>query len=182
MRAERLPPPIPAPTTSPIRIRWGAVSEARNKETIERFYAAFGRCDGDTMAACYRPDARFCDPAFGELSGERAGMMWRMLTGRSKDLEIDLAAHDAGDRTGSANWIAHYTFSTGRRVRNDVAASFRFDDEGRFAVHVDDFSFWGWSRQALGPAGLILGWTPILPALTRKKARAQLDEFEAKGS
>jgi ketosteroid isomerase-like protein len=39
-------------------------------ELIERFYAAFGRKDGDAMAACYAPDARFSDPVFGELRGE----------------------------------------------------------------------------------------------------------------
>ena len=31
------------------------------EETIERFYAAFDRRDGEDMAACYAPDARFSD-------------------------------------------------------------------------------------------------------------------------
>ena len=41
------------------------------QETIERFYAAFDRRDGDAMAACYARGARFSDPAFGELRAER---------------------------------------------------------------------------------------------------------------
>ena len=48
-------------------------------ELIERFYAAFDRKDGDAMAACYAPGARFSDPVFGELRGEQPGAMWRML-------------------------------------------------------------------------------------------------------
>ena len=55
-----------------------------NDELIERFYAAFNAKDGATMAACYAPDARFHDPVFGDLTGEQAGAMWRMLTGRAE--------------------------------------------------------------------------------------------------
>lgn len=144
--------------------------------TIERFYGAFAARDGDAMAACYAPGATFRDPAFGTLSGEEAGDMWRMLTGRAEDLHIDLAEHDAT----SARWIATYTFTqTGRKVRNDVRATFRLADDGRFAEHVDDFSFWTWSRQALGPPGLLLGWTPVLRGKVQAQARAGLDAFRA---
>ena len=58
------------------------------QELIERFYAAFDRHDGDAMAACYTPDVRFSDPAFGELRGPQAGAMLRMLTSRSTDLRV----------------------------------------------------------------------------------------------
>jgi ketosteroid isomerase-like protein len=150
-----------------------------NDSLIERFYGAFGARDGDTMAACYRPDARFHDPVFEDLSGDEAGDMWRMLTGRANDLRIELLEHEAGDDTGSAHWRAHYTFvQTGRPVVNDIRASFRFDD-GRIAEHVDDFSFHRWARQALGPTGLLLGWTPIVRTSVRRRARAGLDEFRA---
>lgn len=152
-----------------------------HRERIADFYTAFAARDGDAMAAHYAPDGHFRDPAFGDLTGEQAGAMWRMLTGRAEDLEIELRGHDATDDTGTANWIATYTFAqTGRRVVNDIRARFRFAPDGRFADHVDDFSFFAWSRQALGTPGLLLGWTPILPALTRKKARAQLDAFQAR--
>ena len=130
------------------------------------------------MAAHYAPGSRFKDPAFGELTGSEAGDMWRMLTGRSKDLRVELVDHGATRDEGSARWIAHYTFSTGRPVVNDVQATFRFARDGRIAEHVDAFSFWRWSRQALGPAGLALGWTPLLRAQVRAKARGQLQEFQ----
>jgi len=148
-------------------------------ELIERFYGAFNRKDGDAMAACYTPDVRFSDPAFGELRGEAAGDMWRMLTSAPGDLRVDLEEHDADGDRGSAHWIAHYTFSkTGRPVVNDIRATFRFRD-GLIAEHDDVFSFWKWSRQALGPAGLALGWTPLLQGKVRKQALASLEEFRA---
>lgn len=56
-------------------------------------------------------------------------------------------------------------------------ATFRFAD-GLIAEHRDAFSFHRWARQALGPVGLLLGWTPILRAVVRRKAGARLREFE----
>ncbi|HVQ59944.1 MAG TPA: nuclear transport factor 2 family protein [Solirubrobacterales bacterium] len=150
------------------------MSAEANKATIERFYAAFAECNGAAMTACYAPGAHFRDPAFGDLEGDDIGAMWRMLTGRATDLEITLAEHEAGEETGSAHWIARYTFSTGRPVVNDIRASFRFDQAGLIADHVDEFDFRRWASQALGPAGHLVA---LLPPL-RRKARAQaLDQL-----
>ena len=128
------------------------------------------------MAACYAPGAHFSDPVFTDLRDEEPGAMWRMLTGRAEDLEVRLAEHEAGDEHGSAHWLADYTFRTGRKVHNDITAEFRFVN-GRIAEHRDSFSFYAWARQALGPAGLALGWTPILRSKVRREARSGLDEF-----
>jgi len=143
-----------------------------NDELIQRFYSAFARHDSDTTAACYAPDARFSDPMFADLRGQEPRAMWRMLTGRAEDLEVKLAEHEASDERGSARWLAAYTFSTGRRVHNDVHAEFRFED-GLITEHRDSFSFYAWARQALGPAGLALGWTPILRGKVQRQARAR---------
>ena len=147
---------------------------------IERFYAAFARRDGDAMAACYTPDTRFSDPVFGELHGSEPGDMWRMLTGRAQDLEVRLVSHEASGGEGRANWVADYTFRTGRRVHNDIHATFRFRD-GLIAEHDDRFSFHAWARQALGPAGLLLGWTPMLRSKVSREARAGLAAFRSAG-
>jgi ketosteroid isomerase-like protein len=147
---------------------------------IETFYDAFGRRDGDRMAACYAADAHFRDPVFTDLHGDEPGAMWRMLTSQASDLSIELLEHEASGGRGSARWLARYTFSqTGRPVVNDVRATFRFAD-GLIADHVDEFGFHKWSRQALGTPGLLLGWTPILRGATRKRARTSLDEFMAR--
>jgi ketosteroid isomerase-like protein len=151
------------------------VSAEANRETIERLYAAFGECNGAAMTACYAPDAHFRDPAFGDLHGEEVGAMWRMLTGRATDLRIELHEHEAGEGTGSAHWIARYTFSTGRPVVNDIQASFRFAD-GLIADHVDEFDFRNWAKQALGPSGHLVA---LLPPLRRKARAKALDQLAA---
>jgi ketosteroid isomerase-like protein len=147
-----------------------------NRELIERFYEAFGRCDGATMSACYGEGAHFRDPAFGELHGAEVGAMWRMLTQRATDLVIELDEHEADQQSGSAHWIARYTFSTGRPVVNDIQATFRFAD-GLIVDHVDDFDFRRWARQALGPAGVAVALLPPLRSKARSKARGQLEDF-----
>ena len=152
-----------------------------NRELIRGLYAALDRADGEAMAACYAPAARFSDPAFGELRGEEIGRMWRMLTSRSTDLAVDLAEHDADASSGRAHWIATYTFSTGRHVVNDIRARFRFE-HGLIAEHDDEFSFFRWSRQALGAPGLLLGWTPLLRMAVRRRARGDLAGFESEAA
>lgn len=149
-----------------------------NKATIERFYAAFAECNGAAMTACYEPGAHFRDPAFGDLEGERIGAMWRMLTGRATDLVIELHEHDADEQTGSAHWIARYTFNTGRPVVNDIRASFRFAPDGRIVDHVDEFDFRRWAGQALGPTGHLVAILPPLRRKARAKALAQLDAYQ----
>jgi ketosteroid isomerase-like protein len=147
-------------------------------ELIQRFYSAFAAHDGDAMAACYAPGAHFSDPVFTDLNGDEPGQMWRMLTERADDLEIDLVEHEATGDAGSAHWIARYTFTqTGRPVVNDVRATLRFRD-GLIADHRDDFDFTRWARQAIGLAGLL----PLVRAAVRKKARAGFDEFVARQS
>jgi len=151
--------------------------DVRNTQLLERLYEAFDRRDGEAMAACYAPTARFNDPVFGDLTGEEAGAMWRMLTGRADDLSVELREHQADESSGSAHWVARYTFTqTGRAVVNDVHADFRFAG-GLIAEHVDHFSFWRWSRQALGTPGVALGWTPLLRRKVGGTARAGLDAF-----
>jgi len=150
-----------------------------NEALLDRFYGAFAERDGETMAACYAPDVTFSDPVFPDLHGDEAGDMWRMLTGRAQDLSVELVERSADDAAGTARWIARYTFAqTGRPVVNDVQASFRFAG-GLIAEHRDTFDFHRWSRQALGPAGLLLGWTPFLRSKVRRQARAGLDAFRA---
>ena len=150
---------------------------ADNASVIRELYEALDRHDGETMARQYAPDGRFKDPAFGELSGVEAGDMWRMLTGRSEDLRVNLAEHSADGDSGTAHWIATYTFSTGRPVVNDIHARFRFRD-GLILDHEDSFSLWRWARQALGPPGLILGLPPM-NLLVRRRARGELTQFRA---
>lgn len=152
----------------------------RNEATIEKLYAGLDAHDGEAMASCYAPDAQFSDPVFPDLTGSQAGDMWRMLTSRATDLSVELPESKADAEAGAATWIATYTFgATGRNVVNRVRSSFRFDDGGLITEQQDDFPFWKWSRQALGPAGLTLGWTPMLRRKVQANAAAELARFRA---
>lgn len=149
-------------------------------ELIETFYSAFERGDAETMAACYHPEVRFEDPAFGELRGEEAGDMWRMLLERSSDLEITWEDVEAGDERGKAHWEARYAFGPNRRpVHNMIEASFHFRD-GKIVRHVDRFPFNRWARQALGTVGALLGWTPWLKGRVRQQTRGLLSAYREK--
>jgi len=148
-----------------------------NERIIERLYRSFADRDGTEMATWYARDARFWDPVFGNLNGPEAGAMWRMLTASATDLRIELLDREADGDLGTAHWLARYTFSsTRRKVVNDVHATFRFDN-GLIVDHRDVFDFHRWARQALGPSGLLLGWTPMLRSAVHRRAREQLDEF-----
>ena len=150
-----------------------------NAAVIDRFYEAFAQRDAEAMCACYTADVRFADPAFGPLQGDEVRAMWRMLCERGKDLEVVHSKVAAEGELGSAHWDADYTFSaTGRKVHNSIDAAFRFEG-GLIADHEDSFDLYRWARQALGPVGLFLGWTPAVQKKIRSGARESLDEFMA---
>ncbi len=149
----------------------------RNAELLRSFYSAFAKRDASGMAACYHPAITFSDEVFVDLEGEQAAGMWRMLCERGKDLKIEFRDIEANDSTGRANWEAWYTFSTtGRPVHNRIDARFEFKD-GKIIQHRDSFDFWAWARQALGPIGVLLGWSGFLRNRVRSQAARNLTRF-----
>lgn len=148
-----------------------------HEKLIRDFYAAFARQDGNAMARCYHPEIVFSDPVFPRLKGKEAGGMWRMLTSRAQDFSLEMTEAQADDSGGTAHWEARYVFSrTGRQVHNKIDASFAFRD-GLIVRHIDRFSFWRWAAQALGPVGLLLGWSLPIKAKVRSQAQKGLDQF-----
>jgi SnoaL-like domain len=150
-----------------------------SKATIEKLYASFASLDARGMASCYADDAVFEDEAFALRGRHQIGGMWSMLVdairkqGR-KDWQLDV--RDITER--SAHWEPRYRFSaTGRLVHNVIDAEFEFDTQGLIKRHRDRFSFWRWSRQALGLPGLLLGWTGFLRGKVRRGAARQLENY-----
>ena len=140
---------------------------------IEKFYIAFAQKDWQTMHSCYHQDVVFEDPAFGQLKGDDARKMWKMLCQQGKDLELTFSNISCAENEGSANWEAHYTFSkTGRKVHNIVSATFELKD-GLIIKHTDQFNLHKWAGQALGLSGRILGGTSFF----KKKLNAQTNSL-----
>lgn len=150
-----------------------------NEQIIRDFYESFSKRDAAGMVKHYADNVVFSDAAFVGLRGAEARAMWRMLCERGADLRVEYRDVSADETTGRAHWDAYYTFSTtGRKVINRVDASFRFEN-GKIVEHKDQFDFWAWSKQAIGPAGWLLGWGP-LQGVVQKNAKKQLLAYMAK--
>ena len=155
---------------------------AANAATIARFYAALGRRDAEAMLACYAPDVHFSDPIFRDLDATGVAAMWRMLTSRGTDLHVVVSGITADAQIGHAHWVATYTFSANRRrVENHIDATFGFRD-GRIVRHQDRFGLYRWARQAFGPLGTLLGWSPLVQRTMRRQAARALAAWQAKDS
>lgn len=141
---------------------------------LHAFYTAFAQRDAAVMGALYHPEARFSDPVFPDLDALHVRAMWRMLVEQGHDLCISFKVLHEDERKGHVRWEAFYTFSrTGRKVHNSIDSRFTFRD-GLILTQRDSFSFWRWSRQALGWKGSLLGWTPVVRDKVRGMAAASL--------
>ncbi|MHB8634298.1 MAG: nuclear transport factor 2 family protein [Thermoplasmatota archaeon] len=144
---------------------------------VNELYGALAARNGDRMAACYHPEAHFCDPVFPRLVGPQVGAMWRMLCERAQDLQLTLEAVDLHGGVGTARWRASYTFAaTGRAVTNHGKAWFAVRD-GLLIEHRDEWDFHAWARQALGWRGAALGWSKPFQRKVQRQAARQLEAF-----
>ena len=155
---------------------------AGHEALVDRFYRAFAAKDHATMAACYHREARFSDPVFPDLDYTQVTSMWRMFCRPGGDLVVEHSdVHAEGD-VATAHWDARYSFpATKRPVLNRIDARFELKD-GLIWRHRDSFDFWRWTMMALGPAGVLLGWSPLVKNKVRREARKRLDEFIAQSA
>ncbi len=146
---------------------------------IDEFYTAFARHDSTAMTALYHDDVVFEDPAFGELKGERAKAMWRMLLSRGSDLVVTHSNVKVNGDKGSGDWVATYVFSaTKRKVVNRIHAEFEFKD-GKIYRHKDDFDLHTWAKQAMGFRGWLLGGTKFFRKKLQSTTNGMLDKYMA---
>ncbi len=131
------------------------------------------------MQACYDDNATFSDAVFTGLNAKQTQAMWEMLIRAGKDLRLEFKNIRADEKSGSAEWVAYYTFSrTGRRVTNRIKAEFLFHN-GKIIQHKDHFDFYKWASQALGLPGILLGWTRFIRNKIRSAAMKNLSDFMA---
>ena len=148
-----------------------------SQKLIERFYYCFQQKDWEGMQECYHPEVIFSDPVFRNLKGKQAKAMWHMLTAAGKDLTVSFQHVKSDGASGSCDWEAWYTFSrSGRKVHNRIHAKFEFSD-GKIIKHTDSFNLWRWSSMALGLAGILLGWSPLIQMKIRNTAKTNLHQF-----
>lgn len=150
-------------------------------EIINQFYTAFKHLDAEAMVSCYHSNIVFEDPAFGKLHGEHAKNMWRMLckSQQGQDFTVNFSDIQFANNTGTANWVAVYTFSkTGRKVHNKIKAEFLFQD-GKIIKHTDYFSLHKWAGQALGFKGFVFGWLPFFKTKLQAQTNQLLQQFES---
>ena len=129
------------------------------------------------MCKCYADNVVFEDPAFGQLMGERAKNMWRMLAKSQKGKDFQVIFDQVSDH--SAHWEAKYTFSrTGRKVHNIIDAEFEIEN-GKIVKHTDHFDLHRWAKQAMGFKGMLLGGTKFFQKKLQAQTNGLLGEFES---
>ncbi len=134
------------------------------------------------MQGCYADHATFSDSVFINLNANQARAMWQMLISRGKDLVLEFKVVSSNGNQVQAEWVAYYTFgATKRQVCNHIKAEFEVVD-GKIVRHIDRFDFHTWAKQALGPIGLLLGWTPYLQNKVRQTAMKGLNDFIEKNN
>jgi SnoaL-like domain len=129
-----------------------------NTETqgvLTRFYDAFARRDGGTMASLYAPGATFEDPVFA-LSGADIGKMWISLAKNAKEFSLSYKVAQAENGTGVVEWTARYLFGGKNPVVNVIQSEIELKD-GLIVRQKDSFDFPRWAAQALGLPGWLFG-------------------------
>lgn len=152
-----------------------------NEKVINSFYKAFAKGKANEMVSHYHPDVVFEDPVFGQLKGDDAKSMWKMLIERSNgNLKITYSDVKVVRNTGEAKWEAVYPFGPEKRmVHNKISAEFEFKD-GKIIKHSDRFDLWKWSRMALGFKGLLLGWSPLVQNKVKSQSKSLLKKYMQK--
>ncbi len=147
-----------------------------NYEVLKKFYHAFRYKNTSEMLSVYADDVQFSDPAFGNLEGEEAKAMWRMLLERDKNtFQINFCDIEADDQGGTVTWEAQYQFGK-NPVFNRIESRIEIEN-GRIIKQEDKFSLQRWASMAMGAKGTALGLTPFLKPQVQKMTRKSLQNY-----
>ena len=152
------------------------------EDVAQQFYTAFAKKDYLELARFYHNDLSFTDPAFGTLSRSETLAMWEMLFTSADDLDINFKLLTSGDNFVVVEWRANYSFGSKKRfVKNIIKAKLLIEDD-LIIRHIDSFNLYRWSRQAMGIAGWLIGWTGFFRRKLQKQTRSRLASFISKKS
>ena len=132
------------------------------------------------MLHCYHTDVVFEDPAFGELKGEKAHNMWRMLLSNPEaNTKIKITHIQQTENQVVCHWTADYIFGKKKRpIHNVVESTFTFDGN-KIIEHRDTFNLHKWLSQAFGFIGTMLGWSSYMQNKVRKQSNYYLNTYVA---
>ena len=146
---------------------------------LKKFYDSFQEGNAEKMNSCYSKNVCFSDPAFGELRGDRARAMWKMLLSKDGKAIITYEIKEAQPESGTVLWKASYPYGPNKRpVVNHVNATFKINN-GLITEHRDQFDLWKWSRQALGVSGWLLGWSGFMKNKIQQQTNRMLDKYSS---
>ena len=120
---------------------------------IQRFYRSFERRDVDGMVACYHTDVELSHPAISEVKSWRASAFWQMFCASARLLGVELTDLCAYDAITEAHWEARYAARSGRTIRQQMRATFRFR-AGRIVRHDEHIEVADGAR-TVGPQALL---------------------------
>ena len=88
------------------------------------------------------------------------------LAGSAQTVRIRCGATGIYTASDTTVWQSDQYFTGGQLLYTGYPVS-----------NTPDPSLYRWARQALGPVGVLLGWSPLVQGSIRRKARAGLDAF-----
>jgi SnoaL-like domain len=155
------------------------VATAREQQ-IRKFYADLEQGRAEACIEQLSAEATFEDPIFGKVAAGEVPSLIRFLCanpspGRRFEVhEVQIHDHERA----TLRWTAHYIFpTTGRAVANQIETPMSFRDN-RIASYADRFDLWRWMGMALGPVGVLFGWTPILQEKVRSTVHSRFVKFK----
>lgn len=149
-----------------------------NYEILKQFYHNFKYKKTNEMLSAYADNVQFSDPAFGELQGEEAKAMWRMLLERDNNsFKMNFCDIEADKKGGTVTWEAEYRYGK-NPVFNRIESRIEIEN-GKIVKQEDKFSLQRWASMALGAKGMALGLTPFLKPQVRKMSRKSLQKYLA---
>lgn len=152
--------------------------QQENYEVLKKFYHAFKIKNANELVSVYADDVQFSDPAFGDLQGEEAKAMWKMLLERDRNhVKLNFCDIEADETGGTVTWEAEYRYNN-KPVFNRIESRMEIED-GKIVKHKDNFSLQRWASMAMGAKGIALGLTPFLKPQIRKMARKSLNSYLA---